>query len=113
MKTLICTLVLLLLLGGVALADRVDSPRPTASVTTGTVLNKAAPPPAAEREKVAPPATVGESLLTIIKVRIDFWFGINLFGDPAGPDSPQLDDGRHLNIKDYVPIRDSGFEEQR
>ncbi|MFH2056482.1 MAG: hypothetical protein ABIJ61_11025 [bacterium] len=99
MKTLICALVLLLLLGGVALADQ---------VAIGTT-----PDLAASSDSGAPPPGLGESLLTIIKVEVNVWLGIDLFGDSAETDGPQLDDGKHTGTQVVVPIeRDGGFEDE-
>ncbi|MFH2056481.1 MAG: hypothetical protein ABIJ61_11020 [bacterium] len=100
MKTLICALVLLLPLGGVALAGQV---LPTAPMTIATT-----PDLAEDSDAGAPPLGLGESLLTIIKVEVNVWLGIDLFGDSAETDGPQLDGGRGVGIQVAVPTRDSG-----
>jgi hypothetical protein len=105
MKALICTLVLLLMLSGVALAEQCGSAQST--TTSVTTLNKAAP----VVDKAATPLRgVGQTLITIIKVKISFWFGIDLFGDPDLPEGPQLDDGKSTGtgVKDIVPLKDAG-----
>ncbi|MFH2056892.1 MAG: hypothetical protein ABIJ61_13120 [bacterium] len=105
MKTLICTLVLLLLLGGVALADPA---LPTAPVTIATT-----PDLAADSDSGTPLPGLGESLLTIIKVEVNVWLGIDLFGDSTETDGPQLDGGRGVGIQIKIPTRDDGYESQR
>ncbi len=82
MKALICTLVLLLLLSSVALADR--SARPTSAASTGITSIKVV---SVEVEGCSASAAAVSRLITIIKVKISFWFGIDLFGDPNGGDN--------------------------
>jgi hypothetical protein len=101
MKALIITMAVLVLFTGVASADQAAQTINTAgSATLKQDTDDSAP-------------GVIESALTVIKVRFNLTFLVDLFGDPEEPDGPQLDGGRGIGngIKEFVPITDSGSAE--
>ena len=109
MRTLISTLVLLLLLGGAAIADQAESAPPAPRAVTSTVGDTGAPQLAAGDSDSA---AFGTHLLNFIKVRVGLWLGLGLFGDSDEPSGPQLDDGKHTGRQLVVPLRDAGGAEK-
>ena len=105
MKTLISTLVLLLLLGGAAIADQVEFAPSAPRVAASTVGDAGAPLATVAK---AGSSSLGSHLLNFIRARVCLWLGLDLFDGPDEPSGPQLDDGRHTGRQLVVPLRDAG-----